>query len=182
METNLTFTPVTSENVAAFEALFSSPGAPHFCWCMVWRRTTEESHRHKPADRKQQMMQRIAAAGAPIGLIAYDNGEPAGWVSIAPRDTYRNLGGPPAKPDENIWSIACFYVPRKRRGRGTVRELIAGAIAHAKNNGATIVEAYPVPPDAPSYRFMGFIPLFAAAGFADHGMAGARRHVMRLEV
>ena len=175
----LSFTPVTSENVAEFEAFFNSPGAPKYCWCMVWRRSTAESHHHDPASRKKQMMQRIAA-GTPIGLIAHEKENAVGWVSIAPRDTYRNLGGPEAKSGEIIWSIACFFVPRKRRGAGLVRQLIAGAVDHARENGATIVEAYPVPPDAPSYRFMGFVPVFAAAGFTDEGMAGTRRHVMRL--
>ena len=57
--------------------------------------------------------------------------------------------------------------------------LIAGAVAHARENGATVVEAYPVDPDSPSYRFMGFVPVFAAAGFTDLGRPGKRRHVMR---
>lgn len=114
------------------------------------------------------------------GRHAYDGGSPVGWVSVAPRETYRNLGGPEAGPGEVIWSIVCFYVPRKRRGEGTIRHLIAAAVDHARRAGATTVEAYPVDPDAPSYRFMGFVPTFANAGFADAGMAGKRRHVMRL--
>jgi hypothetical protein len=63
-----------------------------------------------------------------------------------------------------------------------VHALIAGAVEHARTQGATAVEAYPVDVDAPSYRFMGFVPVFLAAGFTDCGMAGVRRHVMRLEV
>jgi GNAT superfamily N-acetyltransferase len=177
----LTFRPVTQATRAEFEAFFSSPGAPKWCWCMVWRRSSAEAKHNDPAGRKSQMMQRIAAR-TPVGLIAYRKGEAVGWVSIAPRDTYRNLGGPEAKEGEVIWSIACFYVPRKLRGEGLVRELIAGAVQHAKKRGATIVEAYPVPPDAPSYRFMGFIPVFKEAGFKDVGMAGVRRHVMRRAV
>jgi hypothetical protein len=43
-----------------------------------------------------------------------------------------------------------------------------------------ILEAYPVDPDSPSYRHMGFVPAFAAHGFEEIGMAGSRRHVMRL--
>ena len=31
--------PVTKATRADFEAFFSSPGAPKYCWCMVWRRT-----------------------------------------------------------------------------------------------------------------------------------------------
>lgn len=175
----LTFHAVTRESVAEFEAFFTSRGAPHYCWCMVWRRSTEESHHHTPADRKRQMMARIEA-GNPIGLIAYDGEDPVGWVSIAPRETYRNLGGPPVAPGEIIWSIACFYVPRKLRGQGLVHHLIKGAVEHARRQGATVVEAYPVDIDAPSYGFMGRVPVFLAAGFEDRGMAGTRRHVMRL--
>jgi GNAT superfamily N-acetyltransferase len=177
----LTFRAVTPATLPAFEAFFTSPGAPKHCWCMVWRRSTEESHHHTPAERRRQMMARIGS-DMPVGLIGYDADEPVGWVSIAPRETYRNLGGSPAEPGEVVWSIACFYVPRKLRGRGLVRQLIAGAVEHAREHGATVVEAYPVPPDAPSYRFMGFVPVFLAAGFEDRGMAGVRRHVMRLQL
>ena len=31
----------------------------------------------------------------------------------------------------------------------------------------------------PSYRFCGFVPVFAAHGFSEAGRAGLRRHVMR---
>jgi hypothetical protein len=175
----LTFRPVTTANLADFEALFSSPGAPKWCWCMVWRRTSAEAKLKAPADRNRMMMERIAA-GTPVGLLAYDGDLPVAWVSVAPRETYRNLGGPEAKPGEIIWSIVCFFVPRKLRGERMIYRLIAAAVAHAKKQGATVVEAYPVPPDAPSYRFMGFVPTFAKAGFTDVGMAGVRRHVVRL--
>lgn len=50
----------------------------------------------------------------------------------------------------------------------------------ARKQGAKVVEAYPVDPDSPSYRFMGFVGLFEKAGFAKVGIAGTRRHVMRL--
>ena len=181
MSGSLEVRPVTKENRAEFEAFFSSPGAPHYCWCMVWRRTSAEAKQNTPAGRKTQMLGRIGA-GVPVGLLAYRDGEAVGWVSVAPRDTYRNLGGSAAEAGEKIWSIVCFYVPRKLRGEGLVRKLIAAAVAHAKENGASIVEAYPVPPEAPSYRFMGFIPVFTEAGFTDVGMAGKRRHAMRLVV
>ena len=65
-----------------------------------------------------------------------------------------------------------------RRGAG--HQLIAAAIAHTRKKGATVLEAYPVDPDSPSYRFMGFVPAFAAAGFRSVGREGTRRHVMQL--
>jgi hypothetical protein len=45
-----------------------------------------------------------------------------------------------------------------------------------------VVEAYPVDPDSPSYRFMGFADLFETAGFREVGRAGKRRHVVRLDL
>jgi GNAT superfamily N-acetyltransferase len=177
----LSFRPVTMASWHDFEALFAAPGAPNYCWCMVWRRSPEEAkHPHGP-DRKAQMKARIDHS-VPVGLLAYGGDTPVGWVSIAPRQTYRNLGGPAPMPGETIWSLVCFYVSRSYRGRGLSRELIAAAVDHAREQGATHVEAYPVDAAAPSYRFMGFVPVFTAAGFTEIGRAGTRRHVMRLKV
>jgi GNAT superfamily N-acetyltransferase len=173
------FRPVDKTNVGDFERLFASRGAPGYCWCMAWRRSAQEAKDHDGASRKAQMLQRIAAA-VPVGLLAYRDGVPFAWVSLAPRETYRSLGGPPAAEGEIIWSLVCFFVRRAERGRGAVHALIAAAVDHARSNGATVVEAYPVDAAAPSYRFMGFVPAFEKAGFAEVGRAGNRRHVMRL--
>ena len=144
---------------------------------MAFRRTPAEVKEASSANSRRQIIGRIRA-GVPVGLLAYEGEEAVGWVSVAPRDTFR-LKGAPAEPGEVVWSISCFFVPRDRRGEGLSRKLIAGAVEHARANGATVVEAYPVDPDSPSYRHMGFVPVFAAAGFDDLGMAGKRRHVMR---
>jgi hypothetical protein len=177
----LTFMPVTEATWPRFEAFFESPGAPKHCWCMVWRRTTEEARLQAGPDRKRMMQERVAA-GTPVGLLACIGERTVGWVSIGPRDSHRNLGGPPAGAGERIWSLVCFYVPRRLRGQALVRSLIAGAVHHASKAGATIVEAYPVDETAPSYRFMGFASTFREAGFREVGRTGVRRHVMRLKV
>lgn len=175
----LTFRPVDETTLSAFEAFFDMPGAPKYCWCMAFRRMPEEVKEASSANSRKQMLRRIRD-GVPVGLLAVENGETVGWVSVAPRATFRNLKGPPEAEGESVWSISCFFVPRARRGDGLGRKLIAGAVAHAEASGATVVEAYPVDPDSPSYRHMGFVPVFAAAGFTDLGKAGKRRHVMRL--
>ncbi|MEO6394458.1 MAG: GNAT family N-acetyltransferase [Devosia sp.] len=126
------------------------------------------------------MHQRVKS-GTTVGLVGYLEGEPVAWVSIAPRDTYRGeLGGPEAQPAERIRSLACMYVKRQLRKDGLSQELIEAAAAYAKKRGATVLEAYPVSPDSPSYRFMGFVPAFQRLGFKAAGTAGSRRHVMRL--
>ena len=179
MPDELAFKPVTKAIAGDFETLFGSPGGPKPCWCMTWRATPEEIKDNKGPARRRQILGRIAD-GMPVGLIGYAEGEPIAWVSIAPRDTFRNLGGPDEEPGEKIWSLTCMYVRRQLRGEGIGRQLIAAAIAHARRQKADILEAYPVAPHSPSYRFMGFVPAFEGFGFVEVGKAGTRRHVMRL--
>ena len=63
---------------------------------------------------------------------------------------------------------------------GVTSQILAAALDYAKDNGAHYVEAYPVAPDSPSYRFMGFVPTFEKAGFRFVESAGSRRNVMIL--
>jgi GNAT superfamily N-acetyltransferase len=175
----LTFKPVTEATWPDFEALFESPGAPKYCWCMVFRQIAEESRTITNERRKNQMRGRIMAK-TPVGLIAYSEGEPVAWVSVAPKETFLRLGGPEPRAGEKVWSLTCMFMARRLRGQGLAHDLIDAAIEHARKEGATVLEAYPVEPASPSYRFMGFVPAFEARGFVPVGMAGTRRHVMRL--
>lgn len=174
----LVFRPVTRSRWPDFETLFEGPGAPKYCWCMAWRSTAEERHGATNATRKAALKKRVDAR-TPIGILGYAAGEPVAWCSIAPRDSYRPLGGPEAADGEKIWSIVCFFVRKDFRSRGVAPLLVEAAIAEAKKRGTALVESYPVAEDAPSYRFMGFVPMFRKAGFAKVGTAGTRRTVMR---
>lgn len=167
---------VTAERWDDFDALFESRGAPRYCWCMAWRGSPEE--RESNASRKVGMRERVQG-GVPVGLLAYVEERPVGWCSVAPRDTYRPLGGV-EDDDEGVWAIVCFFVLRDHRGEGLMRALLGAAVDHAREQGARVVEAYPVDPDSPSYRFMGFVEEFEGLGFVEEKMAGTRRHVMRL--
>lgn len=179
MTAALEFRPVDAGRWHDFEALFEAPGGPKYCWCMVWRVDAKERRTTKGAERKPMMHRRIMD-NVPVGLLAYEDHKPVAWVSVAPRETYNRLGGPDAEPGDVIWSLACMFIPRARRGEGMAHSLIAAAITHATAAGATMLEAYPVDPDSPSYKFMGLVPAFERAGFEFVQMAGTRRHVMRL--
>ena len=131
-------------------------------------------------------MERLARGGEPVGILGYSDDEPVAWCSIAPRPTYRKLGGleDPAESPDAVWSLVCMFVPRRLRGQGIAKLLVSGAVEveHARSRRASVVEAYPVDPDSPSYLFMGFVPTFAGLGFEEVGRAGTRRHVMRLRL
>ncbi len=177
------FRPVTPERWTDFERLFEARGGPKYCWCMVGRRDDAGRIPRTNADRKQAMASKIRC-GTPVGILAYDDEEPVAWCSVAPRMTlsvYRGLEWPEGDRS-TVWSITCFYVKRGIRRGGIMSRLIDEAVAHARRNGASVVEAYPVAPDSPSYRFCGFVPVFAERGFVEVGRAGLRRHVMRREL
>lgn len=178
MVLKLTFKPVTAETVGDFEALFGAKGGPNWCWCMAWRATSAELKDAKGPARRRQMLDRIKN-GVPVGLVAYDAGRPAAWVSVAPKETFqRGLGG--VEDSDGVWSLTCMFVARDHRKQGLSAQLIAGAAKYAKRHKARILEAYPVNPDSPSYRHMGFVPAFERAGFVEDGREGTRRHVMHL--
>ncbi len=171
------FHPVTAERWSDFERLFECKGGPHYCWCMAWR--VNENRKTVPgkAGLKLSMKGRVEN-GIPIGLLAYVEGEPIAWCSIAPRETYKSLAGDETKA--GVWSIACFFIKRPFRGHGVTRQLLVAAIEYARENRAKYVEAHPVDPDSPSYRFMGLAPMFEQAGFEHVRKAGKRRNVMSL--
>jgi GNAT superfamily N-acetyltransferase len=177
----LSFRAVDLSTWPDFERLFEAPGGPKYCWCMAHRVLPAGVSRSDKVGRKTAMRERVKA-GVPVGILAYRDGQPVAWCSIAPRSTYRSLGGPEEAPGESVWSLACFFVPRALRGQGLAPQLIREAEAYARRNGATILEAYPVEEVSPSYRFMGQVRWFAKSGYREVGRAGRRRHVMRKQL
>jgi GNAT superfamily N-acetyltransferase len=168
---------VTASTWQDFESLFESKGAPSYCWCMAWRATAEEKKGATNTTRKGAMKGRVDNA-IPIGLLGYLDNEVVAWCSVAPSTTYQRLRKDEA-PANDVWSIVCFFILRKSRGQGLAKVLLEAAIHHAGKRGARIVEGYPVDPDSPSYRYMGFLPMFEEAGFREVAKAGSRRHVVR---
>jgi predicted LPLAT superfamily acyltransferase len=65
-------------------------------------------------------------------------------------------------------------------------ELIRGAIQHAANHGATVVEAYPTRPRAakmtPVSSFMGIPAVFKQAGFVLAAEPSASKVIMRYRI
>jgi GNAT superfamily N-acetyltransferase len=174
----LTFKPVTKAAWPDFEQLFESPSAPKYCWCMAWR-PFAGNRSETPGSARKPFMKALIQDNAPVGLLAYDGDEPVAWVSIAPKDSYLRLGGPDPAPGERVWSLVCMFAKRAYRGQGIAHKLIGAAVKYARTKGANIIEAYPVDPDAPSYRFGGFVSAYEKAGFDPVEKAGSRRHVMR---
>ena len=98
------------------------------CWCMAYR-----DSRVPNEERAQYMRDECAQEPGP-GVLAYVDGEVAGWCSVAPRSSYRRLMHSRTIPfvdDRDAWSIVCFVVRPRFRRQGLMHELLEGAVAHA---------------------------------------------------
>jgi GNAT superfamily N-acetyltransferase len=183
---SLRFLPVTSDCWGDLEKLFGPHGAYSGCWCMWWRLSRAEFGRQS-ADERKAGLKALVNEGRVPGILAYLDNEPVAWVSVAPRETY-----PPLErsrtlkrvDDKPVWSIVCFYVAKPYRSRGLMVDLLRGAVAYAAQQGAHIVEAYPVEPSSGTVPggtvgYMGLISAFRRAGFVEVARPSQRQAVMR---
>jgi GNAT superfamily N-acetyltransferase len=121
-------------------------------------------------DRIAHMRAQCAGEPGP-GVLAYVDGQTAGWCSVAPKATYRALVNSRTIPhvqDEGAWSVVCFVVRPEFRRRGLMHQLLEGAVRHAQAMGATVLEGYPVDPGSErvdrTSGYVGTVPLFEAHG------------------
>ena len=179
---NLVFRALTGERWDDFVQLFGPHGAYGGCWCMFWRMTRKEFNQNCGENNKQAMEELVKAGTVP-GIIGYLEGQPATWCSIAPREDFtslersRNLKRIDDKP---VWSIVCFFIAKNTRSIGLMQETIEGAVAYACQNGAQIVEAYPL--DVKEHKpsgdlYMGNLGSFLRAGFSEVETRGRHKIV-----
>ena len=179
--------PLTPERWRDLERLLGPRGAGG-CWCMYWRVARSEFKAGHGAGNKRAL-RRIVDDGDVPGVLAYRDGEPVGWCSIAPRAEFASLNrSRTLKPldDQPVWSIVCFYVDPRHRREGLVAELIEGAVAWARSQGATTIEAYPTVPRSkklpPVSSYMGLPSHFERAGFTESARPSPAKAVMRRTV
>jgi GNAT superfamily N-acetyltransferase len=186
------FHPITAERLPDLVRFFEQHGNPNYCWCMRWRLAGSEFARLKSAGRKRAL-RKLVRTGTPVGILGYLDGEPVGWCSVAPRETYTLLQRSrtiPRLDDQITWSVVCFFVAPERRGQHVTVELLRAAVDYARSQGAQVVEGYPVEPrrDAAggpfpvTYRFMGYVSAFRKAGFREVASLDKGRRIMRYRI
>jgi GNAT superfamily N-acetyltransferase len=180
MTLNLRICPIEPHHWPDVEMLFEERGGPKNCWCMIWRDFAHGQADSDKNDRKAGMRERIVG-GLAVGLLAYVDDVPVAWCSVAPRQSFKaSLDGNVRGLNEQKWSLTCLFVKRSFRSQGLSDRLIEHAIAYSRSQGATVLEAYPVAPDSPSYRFCGFLGQFDRRGFKAVGRVGSRRNIVTL--
>ncbi len=184
--------PLTPERWKDLEEVFQSKGCSQArgCWCMYYRETGKQNYPpgSKPSECRKQQLKELARSGPAPGLIGYSGEKPVGWVSLGPRSSFLKLAKSPVmKPvdDEPVWSIVCFVVPAPHRRSGVATALLRGAVEYAKENGARIIEAYPVDRTGPGHDewlWFGTKSMYDRAGFTEVARRRAERPVMRLSL
>lgn len=184
-KSKLDFYPVTKYNWKDFENLFGEKGACAGCWCMYWRMRRKEYDESRGAGTKRKMKNLVNGGTIP-GILAYDNENPIGCCSVAPKEDFHVLENSKVlkridgKP---VWSIVCFFINKEYRKKGVSIELLNAAKNYVKNNKGRIIEGYPVEPKksktADVFAWTGLASAFRKAGFKEIIRRSETRPIMR---
>jgi GNAT superfamily N-acetyltransferase len=186
-KTKLEFHPLTPDRWRDFEALFGARGACGGCWCM-WPRLARSQYESQKGALNKRVMKRLVDRGHTPGIIAYRDGQPIAWCSVAPREEFlrlersRILKPVDAQP---VWSVVCFFVAKEHRGGGLSISLLKAAIDFVRGRGGRIVEGYPVEPNkqqAAAFMWTGLASAFIKAGFKEVERRSETRPIMRYAI
>jgi GNAT superfamily N-acetyltransferase len=189
----ITIEPATGDRLADAEHALTGGGDGRSCQCQWWTITNAEFQR-TPIEQRQAMLHDEMQVAPPPALIAYVDGEAAGWVRVGPRAAQvrisrtRDIAANTALPldDPEVWAVTCFVVRRDHRGTGLNHRLLAAAVDHAREQGARVVEAYPydtaIGTHAANELYRGILSVFEAAGFHEVARPKPDRVIVALEL
>ena len=141
------------------------------CWCQAPRGLAVGYGKAEPGARRAALREQLEDQ-PPAGMLAYVDGEVAGWCGFGLRPRLPRLERSKTIPkvdDEPVWSILCFNVRVGYRRKGVAAALLEGVVDYARRSGAPGVEAYPIDPDGDrvdvSFGYVGVTPMFERLGF-----------------
>ncbi len=81
--------------------------------------------------------------------------------------------------------MTCFFIAKAFRGQGLTVKLLKAAVRYAAENGAVVVEGYPIDPKGAyvdTFAYTGLASAFRRAGFKEVARPTPTRPVMRFVV
>lgn len=166
-----------------FDAVHCDANDAGWCRCVAWWVETWDGWGERTAAENASLREELCRRGEYDGLLAYVGEVPVGWCQVGPRDRLAKLVTQlELEPDASVWAVTCFLVTASHRSRGVARALLDGAVALAREHGASRIEGYPrATGDDPGEQWTGPAPLFADAGFRSI-RDGTPRQVWSLDV
>jgi GNAT superfamily N-acetyltransferase len=166
----ITVVPATPDRWADVVELLGGNGDKG-CWCQAPRGPARR-HGTEPRAGRRETLRAQLDDEPPPGMLAYLDGEVAGWCGFGPRPSLPRLERSRTIPkidDKPVWSILCFNVRVGYRRRGVAAALLDGVIAFARKSGAPGLEAYPIDPGTDrvnsGFGYVGLTPWFERRGF-----------------
>jgi GNAT superfamily N-acetyltransferase len=186
--------PATADRFDDAEHALTGGGDGRSCQCQWWTITNAEFQRASTDERRELLRDEIGNDAPPPALIAYVDGEAAGWVRVGPRPAQVRISRtrdiiahtPIPLDDPDVWAVTCFVVRREHRRQGLNARLLAAAIDYARNHGARVVEAYPYDTDAAKHSsnelYRGVLSVFEDAGFREVARPKPDRAIVALDL
>lgn len=184
--------PATADRFDDVEHALTGGGDGASCWCQWWMLRNKDWSAASN-DEKRELLRGDLAREPAAGLVAYVDDEPAGWVKVMPRTDQTRLAftkslkaSPEPIDDASVWAVTCFVVRREHRGAGLGAALLEAAVGYARDNGARVVEGYPIDTSAKKAStgalFHGALSTFLAAGFREVAVPAPGRPIVSLAV
>jgi GNAT superfamily N-acetyltransferase len=116
----------------------------------------------------------LIANGRMKGYLAFEQEKVVGWCNVNRKTALPRFAGP-SQEGERILSIACFLIQKEFRRRGIARGMLDRIIADARQDGVSIIEAYPRRETQSEYsNFHGPFSLYEKAGFTVEEINGVK--------
>jgi GNAT superfamily N-acetyltransferase len=193
----LVIVPANEASCDDLQAIFGTRGPAARCQCQRYKLRPREAFAKFPVEERAFRLRQQTDCGQPgsdttSGLVAYLDGEPAGWCAVEPRSAYEGLvrnnrvpweGRAEDKRDDSVWAVTCLFTRAGFRKRGISRALARAAVDFARDRGARAIEGYPMTTKNALLEELhpGTEATFAAAGFTEVSRPTVRRAVMRID-
>lgn len=182
----LSFEPLQKKNWGKFLELFGKKGACGNCWCMYYRLNRSDFQEGKTDDGNKMAMKNIVWKDKPTGILGFYQDQAIAWCAFAPREDFTKLEKSRVHKridNKMVWSIPCFFIHKDFRRNGVSVTLLKAVITYAKENGISIIEAYPAIPTQEklpdSFAWIGLYKSFERAGFEIVDTTSKNRPMVR---
>lgn len=148
------------------------------CWCLS-HRLDAKANKALLGPARGELVRDLCRRDVAPGVLAYDDGEVAGWAAVAPRSElpFARSRKIPHVDDLPVWSLWCVRVRPDHRGQGIAHSLLEGAVDYARSQSAPAVEGYPVDNQGRqvdlTMAYVGTRAMFEKAGFAKASDTGS---------